>query len=63
MTDVAPSRWRFLAWVSATLSGVGAAAVGWPVIGAFFARLVRRPIETWRSVGPVGFRIGEIQSC
>lgn len=60
MTEFATSRRRFLAWLSATLGAVAATAVGVPVVGFFFAPLVRRPTETWRSVGPVdAFRIGE----
>ena len=60
MTEFATSRRRFLAWLSATLGAVAATAVGVPVVGFFFAPLVRRPTETWRSVGPVSaFRIGE----
>jgi menaquinol-cytochrome c reductase iron-sulfur subunit len=60
MTDTTTPRRRFLAWLSAGLGTVAAAAVGAPVIGFFFAPLMRRPVETWRSVGPAaGFRIGE----
>jgi len=60
MSDAATSRRRFLAWVAAGLSAVAAAAVGVPVIGFFFAPLLRRPVEAWRSLGPVEqFRIGE----
>jgi menaquinol-cytochrome c reductase iron-sulfur subunit len=64
VTDVAPppatTRRRFLVWVSATLGALAATAVGVPIIGFFVAPLLRRPTETWRSVGAVGgFRIGE----
>jgi menaquinol-cytochrome c reductase iron-sulfur subunit len=60
MSDTLTPRRRFLAWFSAGLGAVAAAAVGVPVIGFFFAPLMRRPVEAWRSLGPVGrFRIGE----
>jgi menaquinol-cytochrome c reductase iron-sulfur subunit len=60
MSDAVTPRRRFLAWVSAALGAAAAAAIGVPVIGFFFAPLARRPIEAWRSVGPIErFRIGE----
>ena len=60
MSDTLTPRRRFLAWFSAGLGAVAAAAVGVPVVGFFFAPLMRRPVEAWRSLGPVGrFQIGE----
>lgn len=60
MSDTWTPRRRFLAWFSAGLGTVAAAAVGVPVIGFFFAPLMGRPVEAWRSLGPVDrFRIGE----
>jgi menaquinol-cytochrome c reductase iron-sulfur subunit len=59
VSDDTPRR-RFLAWVSTALGAVAATAVGVPVIGFFLAPLTRRPVETWRPLGPVDqFRIGE----
>jgi menaquinol-cytochrome c reductase iron-sulfur subunit len=56
----ATPRRRFLGWLAVGLGAIAAAAVGVPVIGFFFAPLMRRPVEAWRSVGPVEqFRIGE----
>lgn len=58
--DAVAQRRRFLAWLSAGVGTIAAAAVGVPVIGFFFAPLVRRPVETWRSIGPIDqFHIGE----
>jgi menaquinol-cytochrome c reductase iron-sulfur subunit len=60
MSDTSTPRRHFLAWLSAGLGAVAAAAVGVPVIGFLFAPLMRRPVEAWRSLGPVGrFQIGE----
>ena len=60
MSDATTPRRRFLAWVSTALGAAAATAVGVPVIGFLFAPVARRPVETWRSLGPVDrFRIGE----
>lgn len=59
VNDTARRR-RFLGWLAAGAGAVAAAAAGVPVIGFFFAPLFRRPVEAWRSLGPIEqFRIGE----
>ena len=60
MSNADSARRRFLAWLSAALGAAAATAVGVPVIGFFVAPLARRPVETWRLLGPVDrFQIGE----
>jgi menaquinol-cytochrome c reductase iron-sulfur subunit len=60
--NVEPSsmaRRRFLARLSLLLSTAAAAIVGMPVIGFFFAPLLRKPPRDWRPVGQVDqFGIG-----
>lgn len=53
------SRRRFLTRMIVGLGGVGAAAVGLPIIGFLFAPLLRRTTQQWRAVGAVNtFTIG-----
>jgi menaquinol-cytochrome c reductase iron-sulfur subunit len=54
------SRRRFLARLSITLGGVGAAAVGLPIVGFLLAPLLRKVPEQWQAVGGVEqFKVGE----
>jgi menaquinol-cytochrome c reductase iron-sulfur subunit len=60
VNDTLTQRRRFLAWLSVGMGTIAAAAVGVPVLGFFFAPLMRRPVETWRTLGPIDqFHIGE----
>lgn len=52
-------RRQFLARMSILLGGLAAAMIGIPVLGFFFAPLVRKVPRLWRTVGPVDrFRVG-----
>src|SRR5438128_1092503 len=54
------TRREFLILVSAGLSGLGAAIVAVPFVGALIAPLLRSEPGTWRPVGSVdSFKVGE----
>ncbi len=54
-----PTRRRFLTALGIAMSGIGAAIIGVPVLGALFSPLLREDGEVWRPVGPISdFPIG-----
>ena len=54
------SRRQFLARLSIGLGAVGAALAAIPVVGFLLSPLVKKPPETWRSVGAVdNFEVGK----
>lgn len=57
--EVMPSRRRWLAMMSATVSGVAAIAIATPILGLILAPLWKRAPRLWREVGSVNdFGIG-----